>query len=104
MTGRVQVDGSGDLTPLDESVATAPALKNTWFVALVRSLVQKVTGKTSAAATDGDETLDDESELDSGVSTPNSEGSAATGSGPRKTRASATTKAGGARRKAVKRR
>src|ERR1700761_2777971 len=37
-----QLDPSGDMDLLDASTATRPALVNTWFIALVRTLYSKV--------------------------------------------------------------
>lgn len=68
----------------------------------MRNLVHKVSGKRAPTAeSEEEELLEDDGELASGMTTPNSEGSVATGAGARR---AAVGKAGGARRKAVRRR
>lgn len=94
------------MTVVDESTASRPSMKGTWFLALVGNMVSKL-GKrdsagTSAAEAEIDETDDSMSDMGgSGTVTP-SEGSGAGGSKAGK--AAATTMAGGRRRKNLKKR
>ena len=89
-----QLDPSGDMDPLDESTPVKPALLRTWPIALVRALVGKLTGaKEPVEAVDTDE---DTTEVEE---TGDEASSAAEG----KLKVAGATKAGGRRRKQVKR-
>ncbi|EGO01878.1 hypothetical protein SERLA73DRAFT_177452 [Serpula lacrymans var. lacrymans S7.3] len=106
------LDESGDLHLLDASSAIPPAITHTWFLAFVSSTFSRLTSRTpsqesedssdSAEQEDGAETEDLSDTPRSGSITPSgaSEGGETTF---RPTRLP-TTKAGGRRRKAVKRR
>ncbi|KAG7096863.1 hypothetical protein E1B28_004271 [Marasmius oreades] len=97
------LDESGDMHPVDSSTAIAPAVSRTWFIALLRSSVEILAGKLKK----GDNAVPaavSESEYDEGYDS--SAASDSPGSGtvtPNGTR-QAAVKAGGRRRKAVKRR
>lgn len=41
----IQLEADGEQTPINASAATPPSLRNTWFVALVTSLVDKIFGR-----------------------------------------------------------
>ncbi|KXN89664.1 hypothetical protein AN958_05531 [Leucoagaricus sp. SymC.cos] len=60
-------DEEGTLHPVNSSTATCPSITNTWFIALVRHLFAKVTGKKEKS----EETLDQPYEVD----TPDNEDS-----------------------------
>lgn len=96
---------------LDRGTAVAPTIRGTWFLSLVTSLVEKVAGRNGSTAesttrseTDGgDESEDGSTGLGSegggsGTVTPREEGGPTKG---KMGRASATTMAGGRRRKGV---
>lgn len=95
------LDESGDMQPVDSSTAIPPAASRTWFLVLLRSLIQNLTGKIKkrdnpdpVAESEYDEGYDSSATSDSpgsGTVTPN---------GTRQV----AVKAGGKRRKAVKRR
>lgn len=98
-------DDNGDQVPLNSETAPRPALMKTWFISLVSGLVAKATGKSAKATdatTNGDaEASDDEASSATGSDAP---GSGTNTPGGSKTTYAATTKAGGKRRKVVKRR
>jgi DnaJ family protein C protein 1 len=74
------LDPSGDMHLLDASTATRPKFTNTWFIALVKSLYQKLVARAmsspkdteSSAEEDGNESSTTASEAPgSGTVTPN---------------------------------
>jgi len=96
------VDGHGDLHPLDKNSATPAAVGRTWFISLLKFSVAKVTDRNlpvdvpiESNGDDGSETTSDEP--GSGTVTPN-------GDNVLKGGKAATVKAGGKRRKAVRKR
>ncbi|KZT20371.1 DnaJ-domain-containing protein [Neolentinus lepideus HHB14362 ss-1] len=97
------LESDGTRIPLDTSAAMPPSLKRTWFISLVSSLIARVTGKSSEAQATShtDDVVEDEA---SGAETAStgylSEAPAKNGNG----KATATTMAGGRRRKAVRKR
>jgi len=103
------LDPNGELHPLDSSTAVKPTVADTWFLALARSLPQKVmslingTGSADANA-NGESTEEDDG--DDNSSTTTSEVTASGASTPRddgKVRGP-TVMAGGKRRKAIRKR
>lgn len=97
--------------PIDASTAVKPSFANTWFISLVKAISGKITGKSSGSPVAIDEKdsesapdvdSDDASSLAgsettrSGRSTPSRQGDGARVLGP-------TSKAGGMRRKNVRR-
>jgi len=99
------LDDNGDLHPLDINSVDPPAISRTWFFALFKSLIAKF-NKTTASdeplKNDTDELSETASETaGSGTVTPNEEAAPpAVLMGGR----AATVKAGGKRRKAVRKR
>ncbi|KAK7695869.1 hypothetical protein QCA50_000507 [Cerrena zonata] len=99
------LESDGSMTVVDESTATRPSMKGTWFLALVGNIVSKL-GKRDSTGTSAEEAEIDENEDSSsdmggsGTVTP-SDGS---GAGKKAVKAAATTMAGGRRRKNVKKR
>ncbi|KII95104.1 hypothetical protein PLICRDRAFT_33936 [Plicaturopsis crispa FD-325 SS-3] len=103
------LDESGDLHPLDASTATPPAVTRTWFIALLRTLASKVyTPKLAVEEPAETETDDTESEApESGSATPKEKRAPKDGvpaSGDLKGGRAPAVKAGGKRKKAVKKR
>ncbi|EIN10462.1 DnaJ-domain-containing protein [Punctularia strigosozonata HHB-11173 SS5] len=107
----------GDLIPVDTSAATPPSIRRTWFVALLTALFAKATGKSGTAhdvASAGMAEKQDDSETDdvdsdvpgSGSVTPSydSERPESSLSMNIKGGRLATSKAGGKRRKTVRKR
>ena len=93
---------------MDETTATRPSMKETWFLALVGKGMSKLGKRDSPGASGEEGEIDenDESSSDMGGSgsvTP-SEGSGAGGKAGRAGKAAATTMAGGRRRKNVRKR
>ena len=101
-----QLDDNGDLHPLDTNSATPAAISRTWPPVLVRYLVSKIAhhspkGSNEPLETDGvDESESGSESPASRAVTPNNEAAPAVLKGGR----AATTKAGGKRRKAVRKR
>ena len=97
-------DDNGDQVPLNADTAPRPALSKTWFISLLAGLASKATGKSpkaDATVNDGAEASDDDASSATGSDAP---GSGTNTPGGSKTTYAATTKAGGKRRKVVKRR
>lgn len=70
-----QLEGDGELVPLDASTAAAPSWRRTWPVALASSLLSRFSGKhalaeDALATGDGADELETESDAPSGDSTP----------------------------------
>jgi len=106
-----QLDQFGDLHPLDESTAVPPTISGTWFLALVTSLFQKLIKRTKLPAHNGSAHESPEASDAEGYDSAGT-ASEAPGSGQAtlteraegmKGRV-ATIKAGGKRRKAVRKR
>ncbi|KAH7921821.1 DnaJ-domain-containing protein [Leucogyrophana mollusca] len=105
------LDPTGDLHLLDTGSATRPTISSTWFIALVASLFGKLTRPESqennedgSAGADGDVELDDGSDSPaSGTVTPSGASEGETKIDLKAGRAAAA-KAGGRRRKAVRKR
>ncbi|TFK55945.1 DnaJ-domain-containing protein [Heliocybe sulcata] len=98
------LEPDGNRILLDTSAATPPALKRTWFISLVNSLIRRVTAKSSEpeGAAQADEAAEGEASGSESTSTGYvSEGAMKNG---KPTAATATTMAGGRRRKAVRKR
>ncbi|PPR07048.1 hypothetical protein CVT26_005249 [Gymnopilus dilepis] len=109
------LEPSGDMHLIDASTAVKPTITNTWFISLLRSLFHKVTGKKPAVSPDshhadepqngsGPDFDDDSSSISSeatgsGYSTPSRRGDS-----DAKVRIAPTVKAGGKRRKNVRKR
>jgi len=99
------LDPSGSLDVLDSTAATKPTLSNTWFILLIRSLVQKVLPRPSTSEANNE---DEKAELDSDdgdvSSTTASESPASGTSTPRDDLGARlrTEKAGGKRRKVIR--
>ncbi|TFY83478.1 hypothetical protein EWM64_g534 [Hericium alpestre] len=109
------LEPGGGLTLINTATATPPALKRTWFAALVTSWVRRFTGgaASSDAASDANANGDDGTEDGTGTESdlpeleyPNAEGNGTNGNGnaARGGKAAATKLAGGRRRKAVRKR
>ncbi|RDB22820.1 putative J domain-containing protein C2E1P5.03 [Hypsizygus marmoreus] len=98
------LDPSGDMHPLDASSAVYPTFSNTWFLALIKSGVQKVIGGSKSQATIANTAEDDDD--DEGSSIAGSEKSQENGNGNGSVKAgrAPTVKAGGKRRKGTKKR
>jgi hypothetical protein len=101
----MQVEPTGELQPLDPSAAVRPSITSTWFCALVTHAFRKVVPVTAptkapldAVISDNDETSSASEKPASGTVTPRDEDNT-TGS-----KRVATNKAGGRRRKVVKKR
>lgn len=101
------MDENGDLHPLDTDSAVRAAIGRTWFISLIKSTFAKIAHRTpkdsDEAAEDNGEDGSSETASDnpgSGTVTPNNEGAPTTLKGGRQ----AAVKAGGKRRKAVKKR
>ncbi|TBU45074.1 DnaJ-domain-containing protein [Dichomitus squalens] len=106
------LEPDGSLLPVDNETAVAPSIKRTWFLSLVTGLLRKVArrdGGTIESSLGQDATADEgESDDGSGVSsevprsgtTTPQEGNGANGS--KNGRISATSMAGGRRRKVVR--
>lgn len=97
------LESDGSRLPLDTSAATPPSLKRTWFISLLTSQISRVTGRPAESPMDEkaevDASVDDEASGGETTSTGDvSEGPARNG------KPLATTKAGGKRRKAVRKR
>jgi hypothetical protein len=63
------LEADGEQTPINASTATPPSLRNTWFIALVAALVDKVLGRETQLnaviqAGDGEDGGADEPELE----------------------------------------
>lgn len=114
---RLQLEPSGGMHPIDASTAVKPSLRSTWFVALIETLYRKVTGKKDRVSvpetpsangefkgngsapdvdSDDDSSTTGSEAPGSGASTPRRNGESTARLGP-------TSKAGGMRRKAVRR-
>ncbi|KAF6762257.1 DnaJ domain-containing protein [Ephemerocybe angulata] len=105
------LEPNGDQVLIDSSTATPAAITRTWFISLLASLALKVTGKKAAKGAEevdeGDDapTVDRDSDDSSSVAGSDGPGSGtSTPGGAVKSGHAATSKAGGKRRKAVKRR
>lgn len=111
----LQLEPSGEMHLIDASTAIRPSITNTWFISLIRSIFHKVTGKKYDTSSDSydakssqngtapDIDVDDASSVSSeatgsGYSTPSKRGDEA------KVRVAPTVKAGGMRRKNVRKR
>jgi len=109
------LEPSGEMHLIDASTAIRPSITNTWFISLIRSIFHKVTGKKYDTSSDSydakssqngtapDIDVDDASSVSSeatgsGYSTPSKRGDEA------KVRVAPTVKAGGMRRKNVRKR
>lgn len=105
-----QPDGS--LTLIDSSNAEPPALKRTWFLALIIMLFDKMTKRASHVTEDEDVSANgdlEDSDTAPGTSSDARGGGDATSKGPPRPgtkggRVAATTMAGGRRRKVVRKR
>ncbi|EAU84840.1 hypothetical protein CC1G_00359 [Coprinopsis cinerea okayama7 len=103
------LDDNGDQILINADTATAPGITRTWFISLVKALIFKVIGKSSDSdsATEqelaADEDNDDVSSA-TGSDAPGSNSGTSTPNGSLKGGHLAATKAGGKRRKAVKKR
>ncbi|KAI0081750.1 DnaJ-domain-containing protein [Panus rudis PR-1116 ss-1] len=102
------LEPDGNLIPVDESTATPPSWKRTWFLALVSDLVAKAAKRGSSEGSDREDGEIDESEEGSvassdvpgsGTVTPSEKAGATL-----KTGRMATSMAGGRRRKVVRKR
>ncbi|KAK1236485.1 hypothetical protein PQX77_000262 [Marasmius sp. AFHP31] len=99
------LDPSGDMHPVDSSTAVPPAFGRTWFISLVRLAYQRMTTKAKKDDEKADARIS-ESEYEEGYDssatsdTPGSGAVTPNGKGVPQ----AATKAGGKRRKVVKRR
>ncbi|KAF5321903.1 hypothetical protein D9619_000778 [Psilocybe cf. subviscida] len=97
------LEPSGDMHPLDASTAAQPSLKSTWAISTVLGLVEKVTGKkvdtaeVAETAAKGFEVVSDDEDSTTGSEAAGSVKSAGSG------RTGPTSKAGGMRRKNIKR-
>ncbi|TFK43440.1 DnaJ domain-containing protein [Crucibulum laeve] len=95
------LEPNGDMHLIDSSTAVQPTIGNTWFCVLVKSLFRKALGSKSKDTLENvDGTIEDSDDASSTT------GSEATGTGTDSSKAARvpTVKAGGKRRKAVKRR
>jgi len=103
------VDSNGDLHPLDINSAVPAAMSRTWLFTFLKSLIAKITNRTTVDSDDLPEDDDNADELSetasetagSGTVTPNNE---AMSSVVLKGGRAAAVKAGGKRRKAVRKR
>jgi len=87
-----------ELVPLDSALAPSPSFANTWFIALIQSLVSRVLPKSSSPTTEAVSASEAET-------TELEETDAASDSAPIKINgAAAAVKAGGRRRKAAPKR
>lgn len=107
LTSVLQLDEHGDLHPLDKDSATPAAIGRTWFISLLKSSFVKVTTRSSPSEVEAPigDNGDDSSETasdgpGSGTVTPNGDGAPTVLKGGK----AATVKAGGKRRKAVRKR
>jgi len=105
-------DPSGEMHLIDESTATRPALDGTWFIALIRSLVNRFSFKKTAntekssaqnggARTTTDDDVKPDVDSDDGTSSHDSEPSTLKKS---ERKVILTVKAGGMRRKKLRKR
>ncbi|KAF9485276.1 DnaJ-domain-containing protein [Pholiota conissans] len=110
------LEPSGELHPIDSSTAIKPTLSNTWFLSLVKGLFYKVAGKVVGKASTHDSAPQTSSTSNGAVAdTDSDEDSSTTGSdapgsgtstpqlGEKSGRLGPTSKAGGMRRKNIKR-
>lgn len=98
-----QLEPDGQLLPLDQSAASPPGIKRTWFFALVGSLYERWAhpSTTTGAAMDD---LEEETDLDDTTDEASDGPSSGVGNGGALNGRTAATKAGGRRRKGLKRR
>jgi DnaJ family protein C protein 1 len=98
-----QLDDAGDLHPLDTDSAIPAAISRTWPVMLARYLVSKIVHRVPK---DLDESLETEAvdESESGSESPGSGAATPNHEAVLKGGRTATVKAGGKRRKAVRKR
>ncbi|KDQ64560.1 hypothetical protein JAAARDRAFT_28204 [Jaapia argillacea MUCL 33604] len=109
------LESDGSLTPLDTSAATPPSIRRTWFISFLASLSAKYIPKKSSRTEDSDDSaseletvegfqVDDNDLTSTGeVSDVGSTNGSANGA-LKNGRATAAVKAGGKRRKAVRKR
>jgi DnaJ homolog subfamily C member 1 len=106
-----QLDPSGEMHLIDASTAIRPELRNTWFVSVIRSLVKRFTGpklprseKASSAQNGGTTTTinDVGPDVDSDSSITSSDAHSETMGGSKVKMP--TVKAGGMRRKTLRKR
>lgn len=95
-----QYNDDGDQVLLDSSAAFQPAVTKTWFLSLLAGLAAKATGKAPKVE---DIKKDDNEISDDEASSSDAPGSGTSTPGGGKVTYAATTKAGGKRRKVVKR-
>ena len=104
----IQLEPNGDLHLVDASSATRPAITNTWFISIVKFVLWKAFGFKSSSEKDDLQREDSDSEEHhSGTSTPKSgdeTDGATTNVQSRGAKKLPTGKAGGMRRKNVRRR
>ncbi|EIW82118.1 DnaJ-domain-containing protein [Coniophora puteana RWD-64-598 SS2] len=105
------LDPSGELHLLDTDSAISPAVSRTWFVALLIGAFRRVTGRQTDRQDDDEKSEEEEIQLATDVSDSSSSGrvtpsGASEVEGPTSLKAGhvAAAKAGGRRRKAVKKR
>lgn len=106
-----QLDPSGEMHLIDASTAIRPELRNTWFVSVIRSLVKRFTGpklrhseKASSAQNGGTTTTNDvgpDVDSDSSITSSDAHDSETMGGSKVKM---PTVKAGGMRRKTLRKR
>jgi len=91
------LESDGSLLPLDESAATPPSITRTWFVSGLKTLYRRIRGDRNGEEESAEESSVDETDgTESGAETSLKKGRLE-GRGP-------AEKAGGRRRKAVRRR
>ncbi|KAF8913978.1 hypothetical protein CPB84DRAFT_1669307 [Gymnopilus junonius] len=109
------LEPSGEMHLLDASTAVKPSIANTWFISLIQSILYKVTGKPLDTPSDSFDAKSAQNKKapDNDVDDASSISSEATGSGTStsskrgdesKVRVGPTVKAGGMRRKNVRKR